>query len=103
MPTHMIGEKSIEQKMKMKKEPAKKEMKHMLIKEGENGGHIIEHHFENDMGPYHEPESHVFGEGDGMKAHEHIMKHMHMPMEEKEEPDEAAGKDEDDVTGVAAE
>ena len=102
MPTHMIGEKSIEHKMKMKKEPAKKELKHMLIKEGENGGHVIEHHFENDMGPYVEPESHVFGEGQGMKAHEHIEKHMHMPMEmEKEEPDEAADMKEDDVQGEA--
>lgn len=62
------------------------ELDHLRVEEAENGGHVVEHHFEHN-GPYVEPEKHVFGkpEGkpklpDGHVLH-HIAKHMNIPHE----------------------
>ena len=54
-----------------------KELDHIRVHEGESGGHVIEHHFTH---VEHEPERHVFGEGQHKEAHDHIAKHMNMPM-----------------------
>ena len=78
------------------------EIDHMRIYEGEDGGHIMETHFKmpklKGTGAFHDmppdPEKHVFGKDEGMKAHEHIAEHMNMPMQtgdnetEKEEEEE---------------
>jgi hypothetical protein len=60
-----------------------KMLHHMEVKEAENGGHVITHHFENGPGMdgYHEPEEHVFGADEGQHALEHIASaaNIHMP------------------------
>jgi hypothetical protein len=55
-----------------------KVLSHLQVSQAENGGHIVEHHFDN-SGPgegYHEAEQHVFGKGEGGKVLAHIGKHM---------------------------
>ena len=65
------------------------QLDHLRLKEGESGGHIVEHHFASggDLG-YKEPESHVFGAGDGVKLVAHMIKHGNIkgvsPMAESE-------------------
>lgn len=65
----------------------KKELSHIVVRKGEKGGHVIEHHH-TDMA--HEPETHIFGQQEGPEAHAHIAKHMKMPMPaaEPQSPDE---------------
>ena len=62
---------------------------HLRMEEAENGGHVVEHHFESGNG-YHEPETHVFSkplDGDAKpqlpEGHvlTHIAKHMGIPHE----------------------
>lgn len=74
----------------------KKEIEHVRVTEGENGGHIVEHHHTSYE---HPPESHVFGEHDGEgvelpKGHvlQHIAKVMHIPHSVVEEKEESADK-----------
>jgi hypothetical protein len=55
---------------------AKPVLAHILIKEGENGGHVIEHHFRNAAGPYVEPKSYPFGASEGKKAAAHLKEHI---------------------------
>ena len=59
---------------------AKKELDHITIKNAENGGHVISHHFSHDGGPYHEPEEHVFGKGEGKAMMAHVAKHAGVKM-----------------------
>lgn len=70
---------------------------HLRMEEAENGGHVIEHHFESN-GAYKEPETHVFAAHTGTKPQvpeghvlHHIAKHMGIPHEvigkEEHEPD----------------
>lgn len=71
--------------------PSKKkpELDHLRIHEAENGGHIVEHHFDNrGAGPYVEEEHYAFGDHKGGKPKlpdghvlHHIAKHMNMPHE----------------------
>ena len=62
--------------------PAKgKMLDHLQIRKGEDGGHVIEHHFANDGMSYHKPKSFVFGEDEGPDALEHIGKHMGIHVE----------------------
>lgn len=51
-------------------------LSHLEVHHAENGGHIVEHHFEHGMGAYKEPEQHVFADGEGKKMLAHIGKHM---------------------------
>lgn len=53
----------------MAKEP--KVLSEIRIKEAENGGHIVSHHFEHYT---HEPETHVFGAKEGSKLVAHVVK-----------------------------
>lgn len=63
------------------------ELDHLRIHEAENGGHIVEHHFDNrGSGPYVEEEHYAFGEHDGKKPKlpkghvlQHIAKHLNIP------------------------
>jgi hypothetical protein len=68
---------------KGKQEPAAKELDHMRVTPGENGGVSIEHHFTS---MEHPPEMHVFGASEGKEAAAHFMKHSRMS--EKEESEE---------------
>lgn len=72
---------------KQKKMP--KKLDHIRITESENGGHSIEHHYTSYDYP---PEIHVFGKGESMAAHEHIAKHLNMPL--KLDKEAAAGTEE---------
>ena len=71
-----------------------KVLAHIEIHQAENGGHIVRHHFDN-SGPgygYHEPEEHIFSEGEGDKLVAHVKKHMKVRTgkdEEETEPGEA--------------
>jgi hypothetical protein len=56
----------------MRKQPAKV-LDHLRVREAENGGHIVEHHFTS---MEHEPEHHAFGEGEGKAMLAHVGKHM---------------------------
>jgi hypothetical protein len=77
---------------------APKTLHHLEVKEAENGGHMVTHHFNNSgPGEYHQPEEHVFGADEGDKAAEHIMGAANIKFEPSggaEQP-EAAEKDEE--------
>ena len=73
MPTYVAGEKEPAKAIKKQK----KELDHLRIMKADNGGHIVEHHFNNSgMGPMVEPERHVFGKEDGGKLLDHVAHHM---------------------------
>ena len=72
---------------------AKKVLHHLEIHHAENGGHTVQHHFSSDGGQYHEPEPHVFGEGEGHKMLAHVAEHMGVEHESKAE-DRAEGEEE---------
>jgi hypothetical protein len=50
-----------------------KEFRQMILKHGENGGHIATHEFTSYE---HEPEHHVFGKHEGAALLAHVAKHM---------------------------
>lgn len=56
--------------------PAKKTLAALTIKQGADGGHIIQHQFSNSGGTYHEPAEYPFSKAEGKKALAHIAKHM---------------------------
>jgi hypothetical protein len=62
-----------------KGKPQPKKLRNLSVEEAENGGHIVEHHFENNGPAYHDPEQFVFGSGEGDKVLAHIAKHMGIP------------------------
>ena len=70
-----------------------KELDHLRIREGEDGGHIIEHHFTSSE---HEPEHHPFGKGQHAEVHKHIAKHMNLPLATEAEEREKEEGDEDE-------
>lgn len=69
---------------------SKKELSHLRVSAAENGGHIVEHHFEHN-GEYHEPEQHVFGEGEHEKMLAHVANALKLP-EPGAEEEEQDGK-----------
>lgn len=69
---------------------APKTIRHIEVKEAENGGHVVTHHFNHSGGDYHEPEEHVFGADEGGKAMEHIASAANI---KSSEPSEAEGED----------
>lgn len=94
MATYAAGEKASE---KAAPKRGKKRLDHMRIHHADNGGHIVEHHFEMDgMGPMHEPETHIFAEHEGGKLLDHIAHHMKVTdtEEEGESPEFEAGEKE---------
>lgn len=62
------------------KRPGKKELDHIRLSKAENGGHMVEHHFVSEHG-FHEPETHVFGDGKGKELMAHVAEHMGVKME----------------------
>lgn len=62
----------------------KPQLDHLRVEEADNGGHIVEHHFES-QGQYKEPERHAFPKPTGHpqlpEGHvlHHIAKHMNIP------------------------
>lgn len=66
------------------KRQSKKELRSVEIEKAENGGHTVTHRFRSVEGPYHEPERHVFGKGEGKKLVEHLKEHLGVEMKEAE-------------------
>jgi hypothetical protein len=54
-----------------------KVLEDIRIKKGENGGHVIEHHFTSYE---HKPEVYPFGAGQGKEAAAHLNEHMGMEL-----------------------
>lgn len=52
-----------------------KRLHHLEVRQAENGGHVVTHHFHEDGLVYHKPVDHVFGEDEGDEALSHIAKH----------------------------
>lgn len=73
-----------------KERKPKKELSHIEVHEGENGGHIMTHVHTHPMD--HPNVEHVFGKGQHMEAHKHLAEHLAMPMN-----DVGAGEGSEDV------
>jgi len=82
--------------MKEAKAPEKrsyKKLHHVEIEpvKGENGGHVVTHHYHSDGMAYHKPETHIFGKEDGPELMAHLQKHLKIQgeaqAEEKAEPE----------------
>jgi hypothetical protein len=72
-----------------------KVLAHLRVSEAENGGHVVEHHFTSYE---HEPESHVFGKGQGAEMLAHVGKHMGVESaEEKHDEEIAEGSDKKEI------
>lgn len=82
----MVGyEQALSSRRGRNKKPA---LDHLRVYEAENGGHVVEHHFQNGMGPYTEEEHNAFGKHTGAmpqlpEGHvlHHIAKHINIPHE----------------------
>jgi hypothetical protein len=72
-----------------------KTVRRISIESARNGGHIVEHHFNNSDGPYREPEQHVFSKGDHEKMLAHVANTLKLPEPKggkvKADADSAAG------------
>ena len=54
-----------------------KQLDHIRISKGANGGHVVEHHYASSAGgAYQEPEKFPFGDDDGDEMMAHVSKHM---------------------------
>jgi hypothetical protein len=75
--------------------PGKKaapQLDHLRLIPAQAGGHVVEHHMKNSgPGAYHEPETHVFGKGDGKALMAHLAKHGKIEIEVADDKDSAAG------------
>lgn len=69
-----------------------KRLDHLRVSQGEDGGHVVEHHYAEDGMQYHKPKSHVFGKDEGMDAIAHIAKHSNIKMTPSQEEQEADGE-----------
>jgi hypothetical protein len=74
-----------------KSKSAPKKLREITLSHAENGGYIAEHRFHNNEGPYHDPETHVFGKGEGKKLIAHLHQHLGVSAEVKGDKDSAAG------------
>jgi hypothetical protein len=63
-----------------------KVLHHIEVHKGENGGHLITHHFDNGLPGegYHEPEMHPFGKDEGTAALSHIATTMEIKRNESD-------------------
>lgn len=69
-----------------------KSLHHIEVKEAENGGHVVTHHFKHGDGAYHEPEEHVFGADQGKEAMDHIASAANISHEPSESEGEETGE-----------
>ena len=54
--------------------PTRRSIRRVSVERAANGGHVVEHHFAQGGGKYHEPEQHVFGPGEHKKVAAHLAK-----------------------------
>lgn len=55
-----------------------KVLHHLQVQKAEEGGHVVEHHYENDGMTFHKPKTYVFGADEGPDMMQHIAKHMNV-------------------------
>jgi len=55
-----------------------KQLHHIEVMEGEDGGHKVVHHYAEDGMTYHKPKEHFFGDDEGEDMIDHVRKHMHV-------------------------
>ena len=66
-----------------KKSPsAGKKLDHLEVREGEEGGHVVSHHYAADGMTYHKPKDYAFGADEGKDVMAHIAKHAHINADE---------------------
>jgi hypothetical protein len=91
------------------KTPSMHSIERMEIRPAENGGHVVTHHMKSKpmhsskmgMGmQYQEPETHVFGAGEGHEMLAHVANHLDIAEMHEEESDD---KDNDDGVGADGE
>jgi hypothetical protein len=70
-----------------------KKLRHLLVKEGEDGGHVVEHHYHESGMVYHKPKEYAFGKDEGEDVMAHIAKHAHIRHASKAE-EKAEGEEE---------
>jgi hypothetical protein len=71
---------------------------HMEVKGGENGGHVVTHHFHPGAGgEYHKPEDHVFGDSEGQEAANHIVETAGIKMQPSESEGEEMGQTDEEA------
>lgn len=71
-----------------------RKLDHLRIHKGEGGGHIVEHHYQDDGMVFHKPAQHVFGEDEGPEMLQHVAKHMGVSGPSKESPEEPESPEE---------
>jgi len=55
-----------------------KVLDHLRVKEAEDGGHTVEHHYAEDGMVFHKPKVHVFGKDEGAEMMAHVSKHANV-------------------------
>jgi hypothetical protein len=63
-----------------------KTLEQIRISEGEDGGHLVEHHYAEDGMTFHKPKQYTFGADEGKDLLDHVRKHMHVKAAETDEP-----------------
>jgi hypothetical protein len=77
-----------------------KVISHLEISEGEEGGHVVRHHYAEDGMSYHKPKEYTFGKDEGSDLMDHLKRHMHIDadskpkQEDRERESETEGEEE---------
>ena len=88
----MVGKAMLSSSSKERTPP--KVLDHLEVRQGESGGHVVEHHFTHYE---HKPEMHIFGQSEGPEAIQHIAEHAKidvgkLDMEHESEPEHGTEK-----------
>lgn len=70
-----------------------KKLHHLEIKEGEEGGHVVTHHYTDNGMSYHHPKEYAFGADEGDEMIDHVRKHMHVTAEHNKPGEEDEDKE----------
>lgn len=70
-----------------------KKLHHIEMKEGEEGGHVVTHHYTEDGMMYHKPKEYAFGADEGEDVISHVRKHMHVAAAKNKAVDEAESEE----------
>ena len=70
-----------------------KKLHHIEMREGEDGGHVVTHHYAEDGMVYHHPKEYAFGADEGEDVINHVRKHMHVNGAKSKAGDEAEAEE----------
>lgn len=62
-----------------------KKLKSVEIRDGEGGGHVVTHHYQDDGMAYHAPKDYVFGADEGSDLAQHLGKFAKIPVAQTSE------------------